>query len=171
MKVLIKPAKRLNPFLFFSAESFRFEIGNSIMSRYILCGFFFFIFLTMYGQEPDTSSKGIKAGFGVSVTQVLPEFPGGPDSLNSFLKTNLVYPDSARIKHIQGKVYIGFMVDRNGKVHNPRILNSIDDQLNEEALRVVKMMPDWKPGTAGGTPINVQYILPIEFVSPPRMYK
>lgn len=115
--------------------------------------------------------KSIKAGFGVTVTQVQPEFPGGPDSLESFLKTNLVYPESARLSHTQGRVYVGFLVDRNGKIAKSRILSSASDDLDKEALRVVNIMPNWKPGTAGGTPVDVQYILPIDFITPPANYK
>ena len=117
------------------------------------------------------TKKDIKAGFGVTVTQVQPDFPGGPDSLESFLKANLVYPETARLSHTQGRVYVGYMIDRNGKIVKPRILSGASEDLDKEALRVVSIMPDWKPGTAGGSPIDVQYILPIDFITPPAIYK
>ncbi len=123
-------------------------------------------------QDSTKVSKGrIKKGFGVTVTQVQPEFPGGQDSLDSFLKENLQYPDSAKIKHISGRVYVGFLIDRNGKIQKPRILSSASPLLDEEALRVVNMMPDWKPGSAGGSPIDIQYVLPIDFIAPPAKTK
>lgn len=117
------------------------------------------------------TKKDIKAGFGVTVTQVQPEFPGGSDSLESFLKANLVYPETARLSHTQGRVYVGYMVDRHGKIVKARILSGASEDLDKEALRVVNIMPDWKPGTAGGSPIDVQYILPIDFITPPAVFK
>jgi TonB family protein len=133
---------------------------------------FLFISITVIAQDKSQpAKKTTKAGFGVTVTQVQPEFPGGADSLQSFLKNNLAYPDSAKINHIQGKVYIGFLIDYEGKIKNPRILSSASPDLDKEAMRVVSMMPDWKPGTAGGSPVSVQYILPIEFITPPAVTK
>ncbi|MCC7233094.1 MAG: energy transducer TonB [Bacteroidia bacterium] len=120
-----------------------------------------------FSQQPETGKRDkVKAGFGVTVVQVQPEFPGGPDSLQSFLKDHLVYPDSARIHRIQGRVYIGFRVDRTGKIKDTKVISSVNDELDQEALRVVQMMPDWKPGTAGGSPVDVQYILPVDFIVP-----
>lgn len=120
--------------------------------------------LSAGAQEQKTK---VEKGFGVSVTQVQPEFPGGPDSLQSFLTNNLIYPEKALQEHIQGKVYVGFMVDRKGKIVNPKILSTASEELDNEALRVVNMMPDWTPGTAGGSAVDVQYILPIDFIAPP----
>lgn len=125
-------------------------------------------FLAVHAQDSTTSPKKVSKGFGVSVVQIQPEFPGGEDSLQSFLKNNLNYPDSARINHIQGRVYVGFKVDRTGKIVNPKILSSASRLLEDEAIRVVNMMPDWKPGTAGGSPVDIQYILPIDFLTPPK---
>jgi TonB family protein len=121
-------------------------------------------------QDTNSNSKPRK-GFGVAVTQVQPEFPGGDDSLQAFLKRNIVYPMAAKINRLQGRVYIGFKVDRTGKIINPSVLSSASPDLDAEAMRVVKMMPDWKPGTAGGQPIDVQYILPIDFIAPGLMDK
>jgi TonB family protein len=141
------------------------------MRKIISTTVFVFISIIAIAQDDKSTGKGTKAGFGVSVTQVQPEFPGGPDSLSAFLANNLVYPDSARRNHIQGKVYVGFLVDKTGKITNPRILSSVSDDIDKEALRVVGLMPYWKPGTAGGTPVNVQYILPIDFITPPLTTK
>ena len=141
------------------------------MKKLICLVFLFNGYATIAQDTLKPTRKDIKAGFGVTVTQVQPEFPGGPDSLQSFLKANLVYPDSARIHHVQGRVYVGFMVDLEGKIINPRILSSASSELDKEALRVVSIMPAWKPGTAGGSPVKVQYILPIDFITPPAIYK
>ena len=114
------------------------------------------------------AQDGVKAGFGVSVVQTQPQFPGGEDSLLSFLKKNLRYPEEAKLAWIQGRVFVGFLIDHNGKIKDVKILSSVNQQLDDEALRVVHMMPDWTPGTVSGTNVDVQYILPIEFVMPPK---
>jgi TonB family protein len=109
-----------------------------------------------------------KTGFGVTVVQEQPKFPGGDDSLISFLKNNLRYPAEAKLAKIQGLVYVGFLVDQIGKIKDVRLLNSVNKQLDDEALRVVNLMPDWIPGKAGDTPVGVEFILPIEFVMPEK---
>jgi TonB family protein len=114
------------------------------------------------------AQTGTKAGFGVTVVQEQPRFPGGDDSLISFLKNNLRYPPEAKLAWIQGLVYIGFLVDPYGKIKDVRLLNSVNKQLDEEALRVVHLMPDWIPGKMGETPVGVEFILPIEFVMPEK---
>jgi TonB family protein len=132
--------------------------------RQILLLFLLLFITTCKAQDSPVKSGG--KGFGVAVVQIQPVFSGGNDSLQAFLKRNIRYPQQAKINRIQGRVYIGFMVDRNGKIVNPNILSSASPELDEEAMRVVKLMPDWTPGTAGGSAIDVQYILPIDFISP-----
>ena len=139
--------------------------------KFLFTSLIILVCLAANAQDSTKAKSGVKAGFGVTVTQVQPEFPGGPDSLESFLKNNLVYPETAKHNHINGKVYVGFMVDRNGKIMKTRILSSASEDLDKEALRVVSMMPDWKPGSAGGSPVDVQYILPIDFITPPAEKK
>ncbi|MCX6291860.1 MAG: energy transducer TonB [Bacteroidetes bacterium] len=124
-----------------------------------------------YAQNSAPQKKErqrVKAGFGVSVTQTQPEFPGGADSLNSFLKKNTVYPQQAKLNGIHGRVYIGFLVDKAGKLKNIKMLSGVNEDLNNEALHVVQMMPDWKPGTTAGNAVDVQYILPIDFIVPEK---
>ena len=108
-------------------------------------------------QEPaKKESERVKSGFGVSIVQVQPEYPGGPDSLQSFLKSNMTYPSQAKLNHIQGRVYAGFMVDRTGKIKDIKILSGVNEELDNEAMRVLRMMPEWKPGSAGGSAVDVQ---------------
>ena len=118
-------------------------------------------------QEPaKKESERVKSGFGVSIVQVQPEYPGGPDSLQSFLKSKMTYPSQAKLNHIQGRVYAGFMVDRTGKIKDIKILSGVNEELDNEAMRVLRMMPEWKPGSAGGAAVDVQYILPVDFILP-----
>lgn len=95
--------------------------------------------------------------------EVMPEFIGGLSALRLFLNTNIRYPAQARRKNIQGKVVVKFIVNENGAVVNPQIIRSVDDTLDEEALRVIKSMPNWKPGLIDGKPVKVYYTLPISF--------
>jgi TonB family protein len=133
--------------------------------KYILA-LMFLLPMTISAQIEQKRSEPVQKGFGVSVVQVQPEFPGGADSLQSFLKANLVYPDSAKYKRIQGRVYIGFLVDRKGRIKDAKLLSGVNKWLDDEALRVVNIMPQWTPGTAGGSAVDVQYILPIDFIVP-----
>lgn len=110
----------------------------------------------------------VKAGFGVTVVQSQPQFPGGEDSLISFLKNNLRYPPEAKLAWIQGRVFVGFMIDYTGKIKDIKVLSGVNQQLDDEALRVVHMMPEWIPGKIGETNVDTRYILPIEFTMPKR---
>jgi TonB family protein len=126
-----------------------------------------FVTLSSFGQDKKPV-KGVKAGFGVSVSQSQPEYPGGSDSLFLFLNRNLEYPEQASLDGIHGKVWIGFLVDKEGKIKEERILKSVDEALDNEALRLVRLMPLWKPGMINNEPVDMQYILPIEFIIPKR---
>ena len=127
-----------------------------------------------FGQTPTVQKKEhqrVKAGFGVTVVQNQPQYPGGQDSLDNFLRNNLNYPTQAKLNGVQGRVYIGFLIDRTGKIKNIRVLSGVNEELNSEATRVVQMFPNWKPGTRGDNAVDVQYILPIDFIIPPRNEK
>jgi len=123
--------------------------------------------LSAYGQGEKTS-KSVKAGFGVTVVQTQPEYPGGTDSLYYFLNKNLQYPEQAMLNGIQGKVWLGFAIDKEGKIKDERILKSVVEAIDNEALRLLRLMPLWKPGTVNNEPAEVQFILPIEFVIPKK---
>ena len=93
----------------------------------------------------------------------MPEFPGGMEALMKFLRENVKYPSIAQELGIQGRVYVEFIIDKNGKVGHITLLKGVDKSLDREALRVVGLMPDWKPGYQGGRTVNVSYRLPISF--------
>lgn len=134
------------------------------MTTKILTGTFvlFFFFVKIQAQDH------VKAGFGVTVVQQQPQFPGGEDSLMSFLKNNLRYPQEAKLAWIQGRVFIGFLIDHTGKIKDAKVLSGVNAQLDDEALRVVHLMPEWIPGKIGETNVDVQFILPVEFVMPKK---
>lgn len=93
----------------------------------------------------------------------MPEFPGGEKALMNYLARKIKYPKQARKKSITGRVVIQFTVNKKGKITDPRIVESVSPDLGSEALRVVKGMPDWKPGLQDGELVDVQYNLPIQF--------
>lgn len=92
-----------------------------------------------------------------------PEFPGGIDSLMSFLAHHIKYPKEALDKNIEGKVLVQFVVDNDGKTRNAKVLKGIGGGCDEEAIRVVNAMPLWKPGMHGGKNVSVFFTLPIQF--------
>ena len=92
-----------------------------------------------------------------------PEFPGGMDSLKAFIERSLIYPQAARDNKIEGKVYVTFTVEADGSISNVKVLRDIGGGCGEEAVRVVKMMPKWKPGKQRGKPVRTQFNLPVEF--------
>lgn len=99
----------------------------------------------------------------IAVAEVMPEFIGGTAKLFEYLGKNLKYPELAKTTGIQGKVFVQFVVDKNGKIKDVKVLQGINALLDKEALRVVSEMPDWKAGKQHGKPVSVIYNLPISF--------
>lgn len=95
--------------------------------------------------------------------EIMPQFPGGPDALDAFVKKNLKTPEAAKKQNLKGKVYVQFVVEKDGKVDEVEIRMGKHKLLNDEAIRVVRLMPDWKPGSNKGKKVRVRYTLPITF--------
>jgi TonB family protein len=93
----------------------------------------------------------------------MPEFPGGARGLREWIRSNVKYPEIARRNKVTGRVYVGFVIDKVGKVGEVKVLRSINPVLDSEALRVVESMPVWKPGVQKGKPVRVSYTFPINF--------
>ena len=92
-----------------------------------------------------------------------PEFPGGEEALYKYLANNIKYPQKAREEGITGTVLISFVVEKDGSITGASIRRNVGGGCGDEALRVVKGMPKWKPGMQGGRPVRAQYTLPISF--------
>jgi len=101
----------------------------------------------------------------ISVEQ-MPEFPGGEDAMFKYIGDNVVYPKAAQKANISGTVYIYFIIDRLGNVAKAEVKRGVKggEELNEEALRVIKSMPKWKPGYQSAKTVSVQLTLPIRFI-------
>ena len=94
--------------------------------------------------------------------EVMPEPEGGMEGFYKVLKKNLKYPTTARRLHIEGKVFLEFIVNPSGKVDQVRIVKGIGGGCDEEAIRVLKLI-DWKPGKQRGVPVRVKMVLPFHF--------
>lgn len=96
------------------------------------------------------------------------DFPGGYPALKKYIEENLVYPERAKKKGIEGKCYMQFIISTQGKISNVRVMKGVSDcpECDEAAIKLVKGMPDWIPGKVGGKPVNSTYNLPIKFMLP-----
>lgn len=97
------------------------------------------------------------------VVEEMPEYPGGVKALREYLAATVKYPEIAQEKGIQGKVYVTFVVNKDGSVLNAKIARGVDPLLDAEALRVVSSLPKWNPGKQKGQAVAVQYTVPINF--------
>ncbi len=96
-------------------------------------------------------------------TQELPKFKGGIVKLYQFINRKIRYPSPAFDMGIEGKVYVQFVVKKNGEIAEPKIIKGVHPTLDEEAIRVVNLLPNWLPGKQGGRTVDVHYTLPIVF--------
>jgi len=99
----------------------------------------------------------------VDFAEVMPNYQGGVKAMMKFIQKHMKYPGSARKIGTEGKVFIKFVVNYEGKVVNVEIVKGISEDCDKEAVRVIAMMPDWKPGMQNNMPVSVRMILPINF--------
>lgn len=96
--------------------------------------------------------------------EVYPEFPGGMAAWAKFIQRNLKYPYAAQENAIQGKVYLSFVVEKDGSITDVNVIRGIGYGCDEEALRVIKKSPRWKPGTQNNQAVRVRYTMPIGYI-------
>ena len=99
----------------------------------------------------------------LTTVEKIPEFPGGMVEFMKWLTANLKYPEAARRGRIEGKVVVSFIINKDGSIASPKIQRSVNPILDNEALRVVKMMPHWKPGISNAKPCRTMFAIPIVF--------
>ena len=97
------------------------------------------------------------------IVEEMPAFPGGEAKLMEYVGKNVKYPQIARESGIKGRVFVSFVVEPDGSVSNVKVLRGIGGGCDEEAMRVVKAMPKWKPGKQRGKAVRVSYMLPVNF--------
>lgn len=98
-----------------------------------------------------------------SLVEEVPEFPGGVEALMKYLGNNLRYPEKAAQDGITGRVFVAFVVAKDGSIHDVNVLKGLSPEIDAEAVRVVKTMPKWKPARHEGQIVNVRFNLPINF--------
>ena|SRR5579872_3352286 len=98
-----------------------------------------------------------------TVVEQEPVFPGGFQSFYKFLAKNVHYPASAVQNHIQGKVFVTFVVETDGSLTDMKVVKSVSPDIDAEAIRVLKSSPKWKPGMQNGKPVRIQFAVPIDF--------
>ena len=134
---------------------------------------------TLGGEETDYQGPGAELSASVTPAantdatdtklydlgsvEIAPEFPGGQKAFGKFLGTNIHYPQAARENNIEGKVYIGFVVEKSGELSDLKIIKGIGSGCDEEALRVLKSSPLWKPGMTEGKPVRTSFTFPVTF--------
>jgi periplasmic protein TonB len=124
-----------------------------------LLGFVLFIYAPSVFSQTDNHPQDTV----LIIVEQMPAFPGGEEALYKFLSTNIKYPTVAKETGISGTVVISFIVEKNGEISNARVIKGIGGGCDDEALRVIKSMPNWSPGKQLGKPVRVQFNLPVKF--------
>jgi len=127
---------------------------------------FILLLLSSYkasAQSESPANEGIK-GIPINDSTVVytyvgewPSFPGGNGARNRFLSENIVYPRAAEKKGIEGRVIVSFIIEKDGTITNVELLKGVEASLDEEAMRVVKLMPRWNPGKNNGEPVRTKH--------------
>ena len=99
----------------------------------------------------------------LTIVESMPGFPGGEKARFEYMAQNLRYPAKARDKRVQGIVYVSFVVEPDGSITNPQILQGIGHGCDEEVIKLIKNMPKWNPGMQRGKPVRVQFNMPVKF--------
>jgi protein TonB len=124
------------------------------MKNYLL---FLLLFLCSSAIAQEDTSR-VYSG-----VEVMPEFPGGESAMYKYLSSHTRYPPQAKKKKITGKVYVNFIVEKDGKIAEVKVLRGAHPLLDEESLRVISSMPAWSPGTQDGRPVRVSFNMPLNF--------
>jgi protein TonB len=93
----------------------------------------------------------------------MPQFPGGDEARVKYMVENVKYPETSKDKGVQGSVYVSFVVEKDGRITNTKVIRGVEKSLDAEAFRVVSAMPKWIPGSEKGKPVRVQFNMPIQF--------
>ena len=109
-------------------------------------------------QYDDDSDENVYV-----VVDKMPEFPGGDDEMSRWLSKNIQYPEFAIVNNIQGRVVCQFVINKDGKITDIQVVRGVEASLDAEAVRVIRLMPNWTPGRKDGKNVKVRYTLPIRF--------
>lgn len=115
---------------------------------------------TVSAQKTVVAKKNQKV---FDIVEQMPEYPGGQAALFEFISKNVKYPDDAVKKKVEGKVFVTFVVDTDGKITDVSLMRKVFPSLDAEAVRVISAMPNWIPGKQKGQVVRVKYTVPIMF--------
>lgn len=115
------------------------------------------------GENSDVENTEDEEVMIFRAVEDMPEFPGGEKALWNYFAENVQYPKSAQENKVQGKVFVSFVIAKDGSVQNAKVVRSVNPAIDKEALRVINSMPKWTPGAQRGTKVNVQFTMPINF--------
>lgn len=111
-------------------------------------------------RDPEPIRSG---GEVFQMVEEQPQFPGGMSALMKFLANEIKYPEAAREEAAQGRVYLSFVVERDGSIADVRVMRGVHPALDQEAMRAVRAMPQWAPGRQQGQVVRTRYTLPVAF--------
>jgi len=134
--------------------------------KYAILALSILISTRSFCQKADSATYLIQIGGDTIYKSVeqMPEYPGGDEALMRFIQHNIKYPKVEAENDIQGKVVVGFVIGEDGSINDISIKKGVNKGIDEEAIRVVKLLPKFKPGKQKGEPVKVAFILPINFV-------
>ena len=116
--------------------------------------------ITVSAQKTVVAQKNQKV---FDIVEQMPEYPGGQAALFEYLSKNIKYPADAEKKKVEGKVFVTFVVDTDGKITDVSLMRKVFPSLDAEAIRVISAMPNWIPGKQKGLVVRVKYTVPIMF--------
>lgn len=119
--------------------------------------------IVVVGYGSDEADKVADSNQVFAMVEKMPLFPGGQDGLIAFLAKTIQYPKEAQEKGLQGRVVCSFIVEKDGSLSDAKVIRGIDPLLDQEALRVISVMPKWTPGTQRGKAVRVKYTVPLTF--------
>ena len=131
------------------------------MKKFIIMAIMAVFGLTTVSAQKTVVAKKNQKVF--DVVEQMPEYPGGQAALFEYLSKNIKYPDDAAKKKVEGKVFVTFVVDTDGKITEVSLLRKVFPSLDAEAIRVISAMPNWIPGKQKGQAVRVKYTVPIMF--------
>jgi periplasmic protein TonB len=114
--------------------------------------------LPSYSQQVPAESEEI-----FTVVEQPAVFPGGMAAFNRYIEENLTYPRKEKRKHIEGKVFVSFVVQKDGSVSDVTCIKGIAEALDQESIRIIQNSPFWRPAKLNGTPVVQHMVVPVEF--------
>jgi len=125
--------------------------------HYLLMGMLLLPSATLFAQKDTTTEKPLYKA------EQMPEYPGGDEALIKFIRENLKYPASAAQAGVEGRVTVRFVVDKKGNVTDATVIRGLNQACDDEAMRIINLMPRWKPGKQDGEKVAVYFVLPIVY--------